>query len=79
MGRKVEILQIIPADGWYARFDFEDGSSDKAPLACWTLYRDEDGVTAIGGVDAQELADGGYNLTIYGHFTCFTRNAGEGY
>lgn len=28
---------IIPADGWYARFDKEDGSVDIQPLVCWAL------------------------------------------
>jgi len=45
------IKQIIPADGWYARFktatkDF----NSTAKLVCWALFEDEDGRTKIFGM-----------------------------
>ncbi len=38
-----KILQIIPADGWYAFFKEEEGSLDSAPLVCFALVENADG------------------------------------
>ena len=76
MGRKVEILQIIPADGWYATYR-ESGELFKSPLACWTLYRDSDGETYIGGVTAMDIESGGWCTEDSDNFEGFTRYAGE--
>ena len=76
MGRKVEILQIIPADGWYAEFR-DGGGAYKSPLACWTLYRDTDGETYIGGATAACIEGGQWCVEDDTDFEGFTRYAGE--
>jgi hypothetical protein len=52
------ILQIIPADGWLAVYDY--GSSDvedlrTRPLACFALVEDQTGTRVIG-MDADVVA-----------------------
>ncbi len=52
------ILQIIPADGWLAVYDY--GSSDvedirTRPLACFALVEDQTGTRVIG-LDADTVA-----------------------
>jgi hypothetical protein len=32
-----KILQIIPSDGWSARFEEDDGLVHDTPLVCWAL------------------------------------------
>lgn len=64
-----KILQISPADGWYAVYR-NDGESDIwAPLACWGLYEDEEG-TAVDGMDGNdsvEFSDHNSNFHEYRH------------
>lgn len=44
-----DIKQIIPADGWVAKFKQKDGSVDECPLTCFALI-DNDGDTAVEGL-----------------------------
>ena len=77
MGRKVEILQIIPADGWYSKYKVKEGTMT-VPLACWTLFRDADGETFIGGVTAADIEDGDWTAENTSNFIGYTNYAGEG-
>ena len=77
MNGRAEILQIIPADGWYAEFRVEDEDRRfRIPLVCWTLLKDEDGDTFIGGVDADGIGFGDSNVMDDENFVGFTRYAG---
>jgi hypothetical protein len=42
-----EVVQIIPADGWGARYRSEDGE-DVVPLVCWGLIETEYGRSIVG-------------------------------
>ncbi len=44
-----EILQIMPAPGWFARYSVKEGEDPiEEPLVCWALVRDEPYVYVIG-------------------------------
>ena len=65
------ILQIIPADGWLAVYDY--GSADvedirTRPLACFALVEDQTGTRVIG-MDADAV--GGF--TTRGRFLGYAR------
>jgi hypothetical protein len=49
-----QIIQIIPAPGWYAAFnDIEAGEQFYAPLACWALIAG-DASQFVSGMVAEE-------------------------
>ena len=39
----MRILQIIPADGWFAQHTI-NGKTELSPIACWALKCDDGGV-----------------------------------
>lgn len=43
----MEILQIIPADGWYAEYKPKGGRGYKTPLVCWDLVSYNDGPNVL--------------------------------
>lgn len=51
-----KIITIIPADGWYARYDV-DGVMEDMPLVCWALVEASDGVRAVHGMDGGDYVD----------------------
>lgn len=51
------IIQIMPADGWYAIYDGHDDGELWEKLACWALVEMNDGETEVVGMDAD-----GYSL-----------------
>ena len=55
MGEK--IVQIIPADAWFAVFKMDDGSELSLPLTCWALFQDEDGSSRIEGIYVDASGD----------------------
>lgn len=64
-----KILQIIPADGWWAGYD---GSTDPERnasregflrLICWALVEDEEGKTEVVGMDG----DGDFRIGFSDH------------
>lgn len=42
-----KILQMMPADGWYAFFREEDDTIDFEPLVCFALTENADGVNEV--------------------------------
>ena len=54
----LEFRQIIPAPGWFARFE----SGEARPVVCWILCEMEDGHTFVTGMiaweDGIEMAEG---------------------
>ena len=42
------VIQILPADGWMAKFDIAKDSL--VPIACWALMEDPDGKRRIEGI-----------------------------
>lgn len=46
------IKQIIPADGWYAKFRHGDPGEGfyTVKLACWALWENDDGDTKVHGM-----------------------------
>jgi hypothetical protein len=55
MGEK--IIQIIPADDWFAIFKIEDDAELSMPLNCWALFQDEDGSSRIEGIYVDAAGD----------------------
>lgn len=47
-----QVRQIIPANGWQAIYEQEDGGLYAAPLCCWAVVEDEDGDSFVVGMDA---------------------------
>lgn len=39
---KRKILQVIPAEGWFAVYKENDGSESSVRLACWALVEETD-------------------------------------
>ena len=42
-----KIVQIIPADDWFAVFKMDDEAELSMPLNCWALFQEEDGSSRI--------------------------------
>ena len=64
------ILQIIPAQGWYAVHKLDGDSEQRNPLVCWALVEDEDGdrfVTGLDGADYVDFCDDNSNFARYEH------------
>ena len=59
MADKKKILQIIPAQDWYAVFKGEGGPPQDAlsPLACWALVELDDGTRSVEGLGADDYVD----------------------
>jgi hypothetical protein len=55
MGEK--IIQIIPADDWFAVFKMDDDAELSLPLNCWALFLLEDGSSTIEGVYVDAAGD----------------------
>jgi hypothetical protein len=61
MGEK--IIQIIPADDWFAVFKMDDGEElgDGAelsmPLNCWALFQSDDGSSRVEGIYVDAAGD----------------------
>ena len=54
-------VQIIPADGWYARYVTETGDA-YVRLVCWVLVEDAQGWRHLDGVDACNDCEDGIAL-----------------
>jgi len=52
-----KIVQLLPADGWFAVYENDDGSEIKSALSCWALVRDAEGDTSVMGMDAADYVD----------------------
>ena len=46
--KPLEILQIIPADGWFAGYYSKGEGMWKEPLICWALIRVNNRETVVG-------------------------------
>ena len=55
MSKNRKILQIIPADGWWARMMKQD--PEFQPLACWALIEGEDADGVVMGMIAGECVE----------------------
>ncbi len=55
MGEK--IIQIIPADDWFAVFKMDDEAELSLPLNCWALFELEDGSSRIEGIYVDAAGD----------------------
>jgi hypothetical protein len=55
MGEK--IIQIIPADDWFAVFKMDDDAELSMPLNCWALFQLEDGSSRVEGVYVDAAGD----------------------
>ncbi len=54
-GQDSRILQIIPAEGWFAAFnDMDTGEQVYAPLVCWALRADNGAQVITGMVIAEK-------------------------
>jgi hypothetical protein len=53
MSNRSKIIQIIPAVGWYAKFEVESGISYD-PLISWALIGDDKDRTVVGIVADRE-------------------------
>jgi hypothetical protein len=49
-----KIVQMMPADGWYAFFKDEDGGMDYEPLVCFALTSNAEGETEIRPMSWQD-------------------------
>jgi hypothetical protein len=58
-GNKMDekILQIIPADDWFAIFKMDDEAELSMPLNCWALFQRKDGSSTIEGVYVDAAGD----------------------
>lgn len=73
---KHDVVQIIPADGWYARYRDEEGGEFHVRLIAWALLRSGKVVgvdTDMAGV-MQVLCDEVSNLIGYGHVDWHVRD-----
>ena len=52
-----KIVQIIPADDWFAVFKMDDEAELSLPLNCWALCQDEDGSSRIEGIYVDAAGD----------------------
>lgn len=50
--RPCRIIQIIPAEGWFAKYRNDDGSVFYSPLVCFALVEEKNGHTFVRGMDA---------------------------
>lgn len=71
-----KILQIMPAEGWFARYIDAAGASDHdpdnlVPLTCWALVEDENGSRRVEGMDSASdgvaLVEDTTNFSEYVH------------
>lgn len=47
-----KIIQIMPAEGWFAVYDADDGDDeDFSPLTAWALFEDQHGDRWLAGID----------------------------
>ena len=51
-----KILQMMPAEGWFALFSDEENDILMEPLVCFALVEDEDGYTEIRPMNWQGTA-----------------------
>ena len=52
-----KILQIIPADDWFAVFKMDDDAELSMPLNCWALFQLADGSSRIEGIYVDAAGD----------------------
>ncbi len=52
-----KIIQIIPADDWFAVFKMDDDAELSMPLNCWALFELEDGSSRIEGIYVDAAGD----------------------
>ena len=52
-----KIVQIIPADDWFAVFKMDDEAELSLPLNCWALCQEEDGSSRIEGIYVDAAGD----------------------
>ncbi|MGA2788305.1 MAG: hypothetical protein ABSF60_12335 [Verrucomicrobiota bacterium] len=52
-----KIVQIIPADDWFAVFKMDDDAELSMPLNCWALFQEEDGSSRIEGIYVDAAGD----------------------
>ena len=57
-----DIIQIIPADGWYSLLKEDDGSITKDKVACWALCK------------KGKLESGVFGMTEQGGYLDFSEN-----
>lgn len=84
MSEKREIIQIMPAGGWYAVFTDGDKGELKSPLVAWALVRTTDGDDVCNSVEGIDSADGltdpvtgSRNFDRYEHFVAGYLNSLE--
>lgn len=72
------ILNIMPANGWYAIFSIrEKGKKDTylaTPLVAWALVKDEDEYTLVEGMSAGGRCEGVDLVEISANFVMYGRN-----
>ena len=59
-----KILQIIPAEGWFAIFTHDDKTRSKNPLVCWALVEDGEEIW-VEGMDGGEYVEFCSNITNF--------------
>lgn len=69
------ILQIIPADGWFAIYNIE-GKETRSPLVCWALV-EKDSERDIRGMDADGDGDFISDAADAGNFIRFERGTAK--
>ena len=52
-----KIVQIIPADDWFAVFKMDDDAELSLPLNCWALCQGEDGSSRVEGIYVDAAGD----------------------
>ena len=52
-----KIIQIIPADDWFAVFKMDDDAELSLPLNCWALFQAEDGSSTVEGIYVDAAGD----------------------
>jgi hypothetical protein len=52
-----KIVQIIPADDWFAVFKMDDDAELSMPLSCWALFQSEDGSSRVEGIYVDAAGD----------------------
>ena len=71
------IIQISPAEGWYATFKDDDNNTSKMPLVCWAFCKKEnDDAGILGMVEAACHVDFAENFSDHKGYI-FQSRAGE--
>jgi hypothetical protein len=62
----MKILQIIPADGWYATYVKIGEGREEEPLACWALVEDGAYTQVVGMISDGDVIEVANSDDLFG-------------